>query len=110
MALDDACSDTKEEKHSDGESNNSGMDASNVMKNEEERKRWEKDMDANREVWKLATESGIIQYNDDGIMAILQKQNEALAIKKRLAKKKDKARRRRPKNRKKMFNKNSNDF
>ncbi|QHO53728.1 uncharacterized protein DS421_2g50510 [Arachis hypogaea] len=56
------------------------------MKNEEERKRWEKDIDTNRDVCKLATVSGVIQYNDDGIMAILQEQYKALAIKRRLAK------------------------
>ncbi|QHN82368.1 uncharacterized protein DS421_20g695210 [Arachis hypogaea] len=64
----------------------------------------EAEMKENREAWKLAVESGAVQYDEeDDIMAILQAQNEALAEKKRLAKQKEKARRSRPKNQRKVF-------
>ncbi|XP_057719513.1 uncharacterized protein LOC130933932 [Arachis stenosperma] len=45
----------------------------------------------NREVWKLAVESGAVQYDEeDDIMAILQAQNEELARKKKLRSKRRK--------------------
>ncbi|KAL4327769.1 hypothetical protein AHAS_Ahas13G0133200 [Arachis hypogaea] len=63
----------------------------------------EAEMQENREAWKLAVESGVVRYDEeDDIMAILQAQNEAIAEKKRLAKQKEKARRSRPKNQKKV--------
>ncbi|KAL1336185.1 uncharacterized protein [Arachis hypogaea] len=47
----------------------------------------EEQMLKNRRAWKLAVESGAVQYNDeDDIMAILHGQNKALAQKRRLAK------------------------
>ncbi|KAL4337320.1 hypothetical protein AHAS_Ahas12G0098400 [Arachis hypogaea] len=60
-------------------------------------------MQENQEAWKLAVESGAVQYDEeDDIMAILQAQNELIAQKKKQAKQKEKARRSRPKNRKKV--------
>ncbi|XP_052110610.1 uncharacterized protein LOC110275251 isoform X1 [Arachis duranensis] len=58
----------------------------------------------NRKTWELAKESGAILLNEeDDIIAILQKQNEEIAQKRRLAKQKAKARRNRPKNPKKVL-------
>ncbi|XP_025638571.1 uncharacterized protein [Arachis hypogaea] len=52
----------------------------------------------NMKTWKLATESGAVFYDDEeDIMAILQRQNEAIATKRRMAKQKEKARKSRPK-------------
>ncbi len=60
-------------------------------------------MQENKKVWELAVEFGAVQYNEeDDIMAILQAHNEAIAQKKKQAKQKEKARRSRPKNRKKV--------
>ncbi|QHO52465.1 uncharacterized protein DS421_2g39580 [Arachis hypogaea] len=59
----------------------------------------------NKRTWELANESGAMLYDEEeDIMAILQQQNEEIALKKMLAKQKVKARRSRPKTYKKVCN------
>ncbi|KAL4287243.1 hypothetical protein AHAS_Ahas19G0166700 [Arachis hypogaea] len=55
-------------------------------------------MKENEETWALAVESGAILYDEEvDIMAILQAHNEELAVKRKMEKQKEKARRSRPK-------------
>ncbi|XP_015947826.1 uncharacterized protein LOC107472811 [Arachis duranensis] len=54
-------------------------------------------MAENKEAWKLAVESGAQYSDEEDIIAILQEQNEAIALKRRQAKQKDKIRRSCPK-------------
>ncbi|XP_072076260.1 uncharacterized protein [Arachis hypogaea] len=64
----------------------------------------EEQLSKNKRTWEVATESGAVLYNEeDDIMAILQQQNEEIALKKRLAKQRAKARRNRPKTHKKAM-------
>ncbi|KAL4364826.1 hypothetical protein AHAS_Ahas07G0044900 [Arachis hypogaea] len=80
-----------------------GCDAASVAGSESSESKWANKMQENKEAWELAVESGAVQYNEeDDNMAILQVQNEAITQKKKLAKQKEKARRSRPKNRKKV--------
>ncbi|QHO34801.1 uncharacterized protein DS421_9g270110 [Arachis hypogaea] len=59
----------------------------------------------NKKAWDLATESGAVLYDEEeDIIAILLQQNEEIALKKRLAKQKAKARRSRPKTYKNVCN------
>ncbi|XP_020967472.1 uncharacterized protein LOC110266796 [Arachis ipaensis] len=66
--------------------------------NEEQRPSREAEMAKNKEAWKLAVESGAQYSDEEDIMAILQEQNEIIALKRRQAKQKAKIRRSRPKN------------
>ncbi|QHN85977.1 uncharacterized protein DS421_16g541960 [Arachis hypogaea] len=62
------------------------------------RRGWEEEMAENKEAWKSAVESEAISYSDEeDIMAILQEQNEAISMKRRQSKRKEKFRRSRPK-------------
>ncbi|KAL4394547.1 hypothetical protein AHAS_Ahas02G0162900 [Arachis hypogaea] len=63
-------------------------------------------MAENKEAYKLEVESGAIPCSDEeDIMAILQEQNEAIALKRRQSKQKEKIRRSRPKCRKQLCDK-----
>ncbi|QHN86553.1 uncharacterized protein DS421_16g547270 [Arachis hypogaea] len=56
-------------------------------------------MKENAETWALAVESGAVLLDEEvDIMVILQEQNKELAVKRKIAKQKEKARRSRPKN------------
>ncbi|QHN81157.1 uncharacterized protein DS421_20g684440 [Arachis hypogaea] len=93
-----------------------GMDGGSKFHREEQRPSWEEEMaenkeawklvieSENKEAWKLAVESGAQCSDEEDIMAILQEQNEAIALKRRQAKQKAKVRRSRPKNRKQVCN------
>ncbi|QHO24314.1 uncharacterized protein DS421_12g371150 [Arachis hypogaea] len=53
-----------------------------------------KEVQENRKAWDFAVESGAVLYNEDeDIMAILQAQNEEIALRRKQAKQKEKARR-----------------
>ncbi|QHO53699.1 uncharacterized protein DS421_2g50250 [Arachis hypogaea] len=79
------------------------VDAESEVDSEASENKWENEIQENRKAWDLAVESGAVQYNEEeDIMAILQAQNKAIALKKKQAKQKVKARRSRPKNRRKV--------
>nr|XP_029148260.1 uncharacterized protein LOC114925179 [Arachis hypogaea] len=80
------------------------VDAESEVDSEASENKWENEIQENRKAWDLAVESGAVQYNEEeDIMAILQAQNKAIALKKKQAKQKVKARRSRPKNRRKVW-------
>ncbi|KAL4320993.1 hypothetical protein AHAS_Ahas14G0066000 [Arachis hypogaea] len=99
----------QEEQHvictQSGTERGSAMDGGTDVQNENQRPSWEEEMAENKEAWKLAVESGVQCSDEDDIMTILQEQNEAIALKRKQAKQKEKARRSRPKNRTQVCNK-----
>ncbi|KAL4374910.1 hypothetical protein AHAS_Ahas05G0229000 [Arachis hypogaea] len=66
------------------------MDGGTDMQNENQRPSWEEEIAENKEAWKLTVESSAQCSDEDDIMAILQEQNEVLALKRRQAKQKEK--------------------
>ncbi|XP_016165197.1 uncharacterized protein LOC107607809 [Arachis ipaensis] len=96
-----------EEEHQKGTESGSemgeGSDGDGKLDTEEKRPTWEEEMAENKEAWKLAVESGAQYSDEDDIMTILQEQNEVIAMKRRQAKQKEKARRSQPKNRKQVL-------
>ncbi|QHN96765.1 uncharacterized protein DS421_18g621470 [Arachis hypogaea] len=94
------CAHGEEGKNEDGE-HNSTSGYRNVMSDEELKR--EEQLKENRKTWELAVELGTVLHDEDeDIMAILQAQNKEIANRRRLAKQKEKARRSRPKNYKKV--------
>ncbi|KAL4393668.1 hypothetical protein AHAS_Ahas02G0075000 [Arachis hypogaea] len=91
----------REEEHENDA--DSGSEAGS-LDSKEHKLTWDEEMTENKEAWKLAVESGAQCSDEEDIMAILQEQNEIMALKRRQAKQKEKARRSRPKNRKQVCN------
>ncbi|KAL4381057.1 hypothetical protein AHAS_Ahas04G0095400 [Arachis hypogaea] len=80
------------------------MHEDSVMCRGKQIRSWEEEMIENKDALKLAVELGAIPCSDEeDIMAILQEQNEAIALKRRQSKRKEKIRRSRPKCQKQVY-------